>query len=174
MLINVRFEFNYLGFLQEIGPYFLEDGLDYKPGDNLTLNNYSWHTASNLLFIESPAGVGFSYNLETKYEYNDANTASDALSAVLHFFHLYSEYLSNPFWIAGESYAGKYIPDLAVLIDKNSFDNHINLKGILVGNGVMNFRNGEMEKSTIQYMIDHEFVDPELINYWKTSCRFDE
>lgn len=58
--------------------------------------------------------------------------------------------MKNPFWIAGESYAGKYIPDLAVLIDKfNTFSgaNPINLMGILVGNGVMNFQNGHLEKS---------------------------
>jgi len=40
-----------LGFLQEIGPYYLPTGIDYKPGDNLVENPYSWHKASNLLFL---------------------------------------------------------------------------------------------------------------------------
>jgi carboxypeptidase C (cathepsin A) len=61
---------------------------------------------------------------------------------VLNFFQLYPEYAKSKFFIAGESYAGKYIPDLAVLIDKYNLQqiiNKINLVGILVGNGVMTF-----------------------------------
>ena len=65
-------------------------------------------------------------------------------------------FANRSFYIAGESYAGKYIPDLAELIYKHNIDNPdtvINLKGILVGNGVMSFENGELEKSEINYMI---------------------
>jgi carboxypeptidase C (cathepsin A) len=71
-----------------------------------------------LLFIESPAGVGFSYNNDASYHYNDYNTANDNLNALLDFFKKFSEYRKAPFFIAGESYAGKYIPDLARLIDQ--------------------------------------------------------
>ena len=39
------------------------------------------------------------------------------MNALLDFFSKYSEYSRNRFWIAGESYAGKYIPDLSVQID---------------------------------------------------------
>jgi carboxypeptidase C (cathepsin A) len=65
--------------------------------------------------------------------------------AVVDFFSKYSEYKNNPFWISGESYAGKYIPDLAVLIDKHNLRSPaipINMKGIFVGNGVMSFLDG--------------------------------
>lgn len=44
--------------------------------------------------------------------------------------------------MTGESYAGKYIPDLAVLIDyynNGGSGKKINLKGIMVGNGIMTF-----------------------------------
>ncbi len=108
------------GFLQEIGPYYLEDGKDYKKGDNLTFNPYSWHNVSNLLFFESPAGVGYSYNLDLNFQNTDVSTAEDNFSALIDFFKKYPEYLRNPFWIAGESYAGKYIPDLTVLIDAHN------------------------------------------------------
>ncbi len=76
----------YKGFVQEIGPYYLEDGIDYRVGDNLTENKYSWHKLSNLLFIESPAGVGYSVNTDPNYYHNDAKTATDNLNAVLNFF----------------------------------------------------------------------------------------
>jgi carboxypeptidase C (cathepsin A) len=63
---------------------------------------------------------------------------------MLDFFKKFPEYTANGFWIAGESYAGKYIPDLAVLIDQyNQFNESktfkINLKGIMIGNGIMTF-----------------------------------
>lgn len=47
-----------IGMLQEIGPYLV--GNQYKQGDLLTRNPYSWNQVSNLLFLESPAIVGFS------------------------------------------------------------------------------------------------------------------
>jgi len=43
--------------MQEIGPYII--GNDYKQGDQLLKNPYSWNKISNLLFLESPALVGF-------------------------------------------------------------------------------------------------------------------
>ena len=95
-----------------------------------------------MLFLESPAGVGFSYNTDTKYVNTDSSTAMDNFNALLDFFKKYPEYSKNRFWIAGESYAGKYIPDLAVLIDQYNQGKGItpiNFKGILIGNGVMTF-----------------------------------
>ena len=62
--------------------------------------------------------------------------------------------------ISGESYAGKYVPDLAVrIIDHNRLQNvtYINLKGILIGNPIMSFLNDSLARMRIQYMIDHDF-----------------
>ncbi len=84
----------------------------------MTYNPYSWHRVSNLLFLESPAGVGYSYNTNTSFTYNDEITAHDNFNALMSFFDKFKEYRDRNFWIAGESYAGKYIPDLAVLIDQ--------------------------------------------------------
>jgi serine carboxypeptidase-like clade I len=36
MLLPPRYLPNYPGFIQEIGPYYLEDGKNYQAGDNLT------------------------------------------------------------------------------------------------------------------------------------------
>lgn len=62
-----------IGFLFEIGPFYLpaETPYDSKP---LIPNPYSWHTLSNILFIDSPPGVGYSLASEG-YIYNDQNTA---------------------------------------------------------------------------------------------------
>ena len=54
------------------------------------------------MFIDSPAGVGFSQNDDSSYEYNDLDTAKDNLRALKSFlFEKFSEYKTNPFYIAG-------------------------------------------------------------------------
>lgn len=90
----------------------------------------------------------------------------------------FPEYRNNPFLISGESYAGKYIPDLASRIDRHNLqtkaDDKINLKAVFIGNGVMDFTDDSLEKSTIEYFIDHDFLDPETLEYWSRACQHDE
>ena len=119
--------------------------MDYKDGDKLTFNPYSWHNYSHLLFIESPAGVGFSYNLETNFSYTNYLVATDMFNGLMDFIKVkFPEYKDSKFWISGESYTGIYIPDLASMIDQYNFgsDQPINIKGMLVGNGAMDFTDG--------------------------------
>lgn len=55
------------------------------------------------------------------------------------FFSIFIELKNNDFYMAGESYAGIYIPYLATKInemnDLPSTMNRIPLKGIMIGNG---------------------------------------
>ena len=44
-----------LGFMQENGPRVVDDG-----ETNIHENTYPWNLESNMLWIESPAGVGWS------------------------------------------------------------------------------------------------------------------
>lgn len=68
--------------IQEVGPYVQEDG-----SEDFHENKYSWNTKTNLLFLESPPGVGFSYNDDgLSYKYSDPNTAADNYQALLSFF----------------------------------------------------------------------------------------
>ena len=89
-----------------------------------------------MFYLESPAGVGFSFGNTTS---NDKSVAVDNLKAVLEFFKKFPEYKSIDFYIAGESWAGIYIPTLAnEIIDYNagvSESQRIKLKGLMIGNG---------------------------------------
>ena len=114
----------------------------------MVANPYSWLNLTNLLFIDGPAGVGYSVNNDPSFVYNDKNTAQDSLDALNDFFtNKFPEYLPNPLYLTGESYAGKYIPDLAIQINNFNVmnkDKAMNLKGILLGNPAMNFKSGSL------------------------------
>lgn len=70
----------------EIGPYCLGPNTPYKAGDPLTPNPFGWTNITNLLFIDSPAGTGYSLNQDPSYTHTDSNTAKDLLSALKDFF----------------------------------------------------------------------------------------
>lgn len=91
---------------------------------------------ANLFYLETPAGVGFSFGNTTT---SDTLSAKDNLKAVLEFYKKFPEYKSIDLYIAGESWAGIYIPHLAnEIIDYNagvSDSEKINLAGLMIGNG---------------------------------------
>jgi len=64
-------------------------------------NPYSWNNKANLLFFESPAGVGFSVNQDTSYIYNDTRTALDSVAALKKWYELFPEFSKNKFWVSG-------------------------------------------------------------------------
>ncbi|KAK4271481.1 hypothetical protein QN277_020171 [Acacia crassicarpa] len=124
------------GATQEIGPFLVDTN-----GQGLKYNNFSWNREANILFVESPVGVGFSYsNTTSDYEHlGDDFTANDAYKFLHKWFLKFPSYRTRTFYIAGESYAGKYVPELAELIVDRNMDAslHINLKGILVGSYII-------------------------------------
>ena len=104
-----------LGFAQEHGPWQLANG-DTK----WTPNDYSWNREANMLYVEQPAGVGYSFcNNSTRPEdcaFTDESNAADNLAVVLAWFEKFPEYKTNDFYLSGESYAGIYVPLLAEAI----------------------------------------------------------
>ncbi|KAE8691247.1 Serine carboxypeptidase 1 [Hibiscus syriacus] len=128
------------GFVYEHGPFNFEKGNPKGSLPTLHLNPYSWSKVSNIIYLDSPVGVGFSYSRNTStYTTGDIQTAADTHDFLLKWFDLYPEFVSNPFYIAGESYAGIYVPTLASQVVKGIKDGakpKINFKGYMVGNGV--------------------------------------
>ena len=95
------------------------------------------HAVANVLFLESPAGVGFSYskNASENYISGDKATAKDAYIFLINWLQRFPQYKNRDFYITGESYAGHYVPQLAYTIFVNNIfrrQNIINLKGIAV------------------------------------------
>lgn len=122
-----------LGFAQEHGPYSMPDG-----EERFFRNPNSWNLETNMLYIESPAGVGYSYFYgDDKGHFDDTSSSEDNYAALVAFFEKFPEYRDHDLFISGESYAGIYVPYLAWQIIEHG--SQFNLQGIIVGNGVTNY-----------------------------------
>lgn len=154
-----------LGFIQEHGPVVVPDFTR-----DLIRNKFSWNNLANMIYLESPAGVGFSYNDngDADKHYDDAKSGEDNRRALVHFFTKFPEYANNPFYIAGESYAGVYVPTLASLILRNP-QNPFNLKGIIVGNGLTDYT-VDVEKALIDFAWDHSLYSPSTRSKLLKEC----
>lgn len=74
---------------------------------------------------------------------------------MLSFFEKFPEYSQREFYIAGESYAGVYIPYLAYYIlqyNKKHKDSPFNLKGIIVGSGVTSIPDDGRSRRTAAFV----------------------
>ena len=71
---------------------------------------------ANVIYLESPAGVGYSW-AETKEDihFNDLTSSYDNLTAMRSFYEKFSDapWINNDLYLTGESYAGIYVPYLA-------------------------------------------------------------
>ncbi|XP_046676420.1 venom serine carboxypeptidase-like isoform X2 [Homalodisca vitripennis] len=118
------------GIFEEIGPFS-----SYAEG--LEKRNSSWNIDNNLLIIDQPVGVGYSFTEEGCYAENETAVGEDLYKAVVQFHELFPNFQKNKFFIFGESYAGHYIPALGHTIHKHnpSASVKINLVAMAIGNG---------------------------------------
>ncbi|KAK9663830.1 hypothetical protein RND81_14G001200 [Saponaria officinalis] len=160
------------GAAEELGPFFPQKGSQPK----LKLNPNSWNKAANLLVLESPVGVGFSYTNTSGdiNELGDTITAKDSYAFLVNWFKRFPQYKSHEFYITGESYAGHYVPQLAeVIFDKNknaSKAHHINLKGFMIGNALLD--DDTDQTGMVDYAWDHAVISDEVYNNIKSNCDF--
>jgi carboxypeptidase C (cathepsin A) len=128
------------GLLTEMGPYRI------TPEGKLISHPHSWTNLGHMLFFDQPVGTGYSSVRDDNGYVNTQNQLAQQLyRGVQGFYRRHPEYASNPVYICGESYAGKYVPSISHYIHvKNSLpqpvdkpDVRVNLTGIAIGNGQM-------------------------------------
>lgn len=115
------------GLFLELGPSSI--------GKNLKLHNnpYSWNANASVIFLDQPVNVGYSYSGGSVS--NTIAAGKDVYALLTLFFKQFPEYSKQDFHIAGESYAGHYIPVFTSEILSHKKRN-INLKSVLIGNGL--------------------------------------
>lgn len=110
-------------------------------GKGVHMNPYSWNQVANILFLDSPVGVGYSYSNTSAdiLSNGDERTAKDSLVFLTKWLERFPQYKEREFYLTGESYAGHYVPQLAQAIKRHheaTGDKSINLKGYMVGNAL--------------------------------------
>ncbi|AOA63483.1 Putative serine carboxypeptidase [Komagataella phaffii CBS 7435] len=112
---------------EKIGPSYITK--EIKPEHN----PYSWNNNASVIFLEQPVGVGFSYS--SKKVGDTATAAKDTYVFLELFFQKFPQFLTSNLHIAGESYAGHYLPKIASEIVSHA-DKTFDLSGVMIGNGL--------------------------------------
>lgn len=132
-----------VGLFAESGPMLLNEA------NQIIDNPYAWNRRANVLFVEFGPGVGYSYcnnsfktDIECLQTRDDCSPCSASDTTV--FYHNYiflkkfltvehPELAGRPLFLAGEGYAGVYIPTLArALLDRFVDTSVANLHGLWV------------------------------------------
>ncbi|CAO1629228.1 unnamed protein product [Jaminaea pallidilutea] len=133
------------GLLFELGPCSIADG-----GERVVNNPNSWNNNANLLFLDQPVNVGYSYSDDGDNVNNSPVAAEDVYAFLQLFFQRFDQYSKLPFHISGESYAGTYIPNIGNVVHNKNKELrgregvstlgtgpvHINLESLFIGNGL--------------------------------------
>ncbi|PIO65566.1 serine carboxypeptidase [Teladorsagia circumcincta] len=123
---------------------------------------------ASVVYIESPAGVGYSYSTDGNITTNDDQTSLENYVAVKQFFTTFPQFRHHATFIMGESYGGVYVPTLTARIVDGQKEFPINLKGMALGNGYVN------EKlnidTSIRYAYGHGIIDEKTWNTLEKDC----
>lgn len=144
------------GLFTQIGPcHFVNN--ETTP----SLNPYAFNDYANMLYIDQPIGVGFSYGNEST---NSTKAAAPLVWNFLQaFYDNFPEYENRDFGIVTESYGGHYIPEFArYILDKNAAivrgdlqGEKIHMTGVAIHNGW--FDAEIQEKANIEYMYNNSY-----------------
>ncbi|KAL8715577.1 MAG: hypothetical protein Q9220_000913 [cf. Caloplaca sp. 1 TL-2023] len=115
------------GLFLELGPASISEDI------KIVHNPYSWNSNASVIFLDQPVNTGFSYSGSSVS--NTIAAGKDVYALLTLFFKQFPEYAHQDFHIAGESYAGHYIPVFTSQILHYKKRN-INLKSVLIGNGL--------------------------------------
>ncbi|XP_057840578.2 serine carboxypeptidase 1-like isoform X2 [Cryptomeria japonica] len=152
------------------GPMYFD--LNYTGGlPKLIDNPHSWTKVCNIIFLDSPAGTGFSYsNTTADYVYGEFKIVSDAYAFLIKWFEAYPEFLSNPLYIGGDSYSGLIVPMLTQKIADGieaGAKPLLNIKGYLVGNGETDYF---FDNAQVPFGHGMALISDEIYETTKQAC----
>ena len=132
-----------IGALTENGPFLVRgsprDFASPNIAASLQHNPYSLHRLAHVIYLDRPAGAGFSFSTSpTNASWaNDNQTAADSVEALAGILAEYPWLCNRKVYVAGESYAGHFTVQLATVLAEAESDLCVDLGGVMVGNGVV-------------------------------------
>merc|ERR1712000_164308 len=108
---------------------------------NLVPNPYGWTNEATVLWLDQPAGVGYSYSDAGGADRDEKQVGHDNNAFVQKLLQQYPKLQSYELFIVGESYGGHYAPATASAIFNANKDGtnaiKVNLAGLAIGNGLI-------------------------------------
>jgi carboxypeptidase C (cathepsin A) len=98
-----------IGFVSEIGPFQINSTNQFE------VNKYAWNRNASVIYLEHPATVGFSKCIEggTNCSFTDVTDSAYNHAFIKGWMEKFPEYENHTLYLAGESYAGVYVPLMA-------------------------------------------------------------
>ncbi|KDN43137.1 hypothetical protein RSAG8_06290, partial [Rhizoctonia solani AG-8 WAC10335] len=126
-----------LGLLFENGPCTIVSA------NSTSWNPYSWNEVSNMIYLDQPAGTGYSYSTSSHVIDSSQEAAKDFYAFLQLFLARFPQYADRPFHVLSESHGGQYATNFADYINRQNkalirTRQHVNLESILIVNGLVN------------------------------------
>ncbi|GAA5922521.1 uncharacterized protein JCM15063_003331 [Sporobolomyces koalae] len=145
------------GALIELGPYRIN-----PDGSVREVEKGAWNEYANVLFLDQPAGTGYSYVTKNDNVRELAESAEQVVKFLENLYLIFPEYASMDTYLAGESYAGQYIPYIASAIQRSATVS-TPLKGLLIGNGWISPR--QQYPAYLDYLVEKQLVQKGTAGY---------
>ena len=143
------------GLLQENGPFLWQYGT-FRP----VPNPWTWVNLTNMLWVESPVGTGFTQGPVTAVSEQDV--AQDFMGFFKNFIDTFDLH-GRKVYLTGESYSGMYIPYLANEMLNSNDKKYFNLEGTMIYDPLVN-NNAVMR----------QIPAVAFVNYWKHLFAFNQ
>jgi carboxypeptidase D len=120
----------------------------------LTKKRYTWVNLTNVVWIEQPAGTGFSQVGSTPLATNELEVAAQFLGFWKNFVDTFG-LQGRKVYITGESYAGYYVPYIADAMHNASDSEYYNVQSIML-----------YDPSTSYGVVQDEIPTVPFVDYW--------
>ncbi|XP_024029031.1 serine carboxypeptidase-like 19 [Morus notabilis] len=164
------------GLVYEIGPLIYNQKIEQYNGTimpTLVVNPHAWTKISSVIFIDSPVGSGFSYGrTPLASQSGDFKQVNHMVQFLRKWLINHPDFISNPFYISGDSYSGIPIPILAHQISNENeagVTPLINLQGYAIGNPVTDVKSDD--NFEIPFAHAMALISDELYKSLKKNCR---
>lgn len=160
------------GLIFEIGPIKFDYTQPHEDFPKLVLNPHSWTKKASFIFLDLPVGTGFSYGRSPKASQSTDLQACDQVYEFLRKWLVdHPEFISNHFYVGGDSYSGIPVPIITQLISNGNdigIELKINIKGYILGNPYT--RPADFDYR-IQFAHGMGIISDELYESLEDACR---
>ncbi|WWD20051.1 hypothetical protein CI109_104524 [Kwoniella shandongensis] len=124
------------GSLMEVGPFRTVPATETASGKvEVKLVEGGWEEFATIVFIDQPPGTGLSFVPTNGYLHELDEGSAHFIEFLKNFYTVFPEMQGVDTYLAGESFAGQYIPYFADALVKSTEFPDYPLKGIAIGNG---------------------------------------